>query len=29
MQIDDSADQWAFLAKYLGMTTPGMPAAAE
>lgn len=29
MQIDDFADQWAFLAKYLGMTTPGMPAPAE
>jgi prolyl oligopeptidase len=27
MQIDDFADQWAFLAKYLGITTPGMPAA--
>jgi len=23
MQIDDFADQWAFLAKWLGMTAPG------
>ena len=29
MQIDDFADQWAFLAKYLGMTLPGMPAPAQ
>jgi hypothetical protein len=24
MQIDDFADQWAFLAKYLGMQTPDL-----
>jgi prolyl oligopeptidase len=27
MQIDDFADQWAFLAKYLEMTMPGAPPA--
>jgi hypothetical protein len=26
MQIGDFADQWAFLAKYLGMAMPGTPA---
>jgi hypothetical protein len=25
MQIDDYADQWAFLAKWLGVDAPGAP----
>jgi len=25
MQVDDFADQWAFLAKWLGMTAPAGP----
>jgi hypothetical protein len=28
MQIDDFADQWGFLAKWLGMTPPGPAPAA-